>query len=101
MDHPRSMEPPSRNVQQCYAHVDIEEGDGAPSVGRNTGSRRAEKHPVAPEHSKKRPRSSEITGTQENPTSKHRRMIQSWSDEDKEENPVANLLTPHQRKDVE
>jgi hypothetical protein len=94
MDHPRSMEPPPRNMQQCYAHVDVEEGDGAPSVGRNTGSRRAEKHPVTTEHSKKRPRSSETTGTQENPTNKRRRMIQSWSDEDEEENLITDMLTP-------
>jgi hypothetical protein len=29
MDHPRSVEPPLQNVQQCYAHIDVEEGDGA------------------------------------------------------------------------
>jgi hypothetical protein len=29
MDHLRSVEPPSRNMQQCCAHVDVEEGDGA------------------------------------------------------------------------
>jgi hypothetical protein len=34
----------------------------------------------------------------ENPTSKRRRMIQSWSDEDEEENPATDLLTPCQRK---
>jgi hypothetical protein len=101
MDHPRSMEPPLWNVQQCYAHVDVEEGDGAPSAGADTGSRRAEKHPVTPKHSKKRLRSSETTGMPENLTSKRRRMIQSWSDEDKEENPVVDLLTPRQRKGLE
>jgi hypothetical protein len=40
-------------------------------------------------------------GMPENPTSKRRRMIQSWSDEDEEENPAADLLTPRQRKGVE
>jgi hypothetical protein len=55
----------------------------------------AEKQPVTPEHSKKRPRSSEIMGVPENPTNKHRWMIQSWSDEDEEENPTADLLIPH------
>jgi hypothetical protein len=55
----------------------------------------AEKQPVAPEQSKKRPRSSEIMGVPENPTNKHRWMIQSWSDEDEEENPTADLLIPH------
>jgi hypothetical protein len=28
-------------------------------------------------------------------------MIQSWSNEDEEENLAADLLTPHQRKGVE
>jgi hypothetical protein len=40
-------------------------------------------------------------GVLENPTSKRRQMIQSWSDEDEEENPIADLLIPHQRKGVE
>jgi hypothetical protein len=39
-------------------------------------------------------------GMLENPTSKRRRMIQSWSDEE-EENLAADLLTPHQRKGIE
>jgi hypothetical protein len=95
------VEPPPRNMQQCYAHVDVEKGDEAPSAKTNTDSGRAEKHPVAPEHLKKRPRSSETTRMSENLTSKRRRMIQSWSDEDKEENPAADLLTPRQRKGVE
>jgi hypothetical protein len=77
MDHPRSVEPPPRNVQQCYAHIDVEEGDRAPSTRTDTGRRIAEKHPVTPEHSKKRPRSLETMGMLENPTSKRRRMIQS------------------------
>jgi hypothetical protein len=77
MDHSRSMEPPPWNVQQCYAHVNVEEGDGAPSAGIDIGSRRAEKHPVTPEHSNKRPGSLETTGMPENPTSKRRWMIQS------------------------
>jgi hypothetical protein len=81
MDHPRSVKPPPQNVQQCYAHVDIEEGEGAPSAGTDTSSRRAEKHPITPEHLKKRPGSSETMG---NPTSKCRWIIQDWSDEDKE-----------------
>jgi hypothetical protein len=102
MDHPRSVEPPPWNVQQCYAHVDDnEEGDGAPSIGTDTKSKTTDKHPVAPEHSKKRPRSSETMGVPENPTSKPRLMIQSWSDEDEEENPTADLLIPRQRKGVE
>jgi hypothetical protein len=54
-----------------------------------------------PEHSKKRPGSSETMGVPENPTSKHRWMIQSWSDEDEEENPTSNLCIPRQRKGVE
>jgi hypothetical protein len=78
MDHPRSVEPPPRNVQQCYTHVnDNEEEDGAPSTGTDTRSRMADKHPVAPEHSKKRTRSSETMGVPENTTSKRHRMIQS------------------------
>jgi hypothetical protein len=77
MDHPRSVEPPLRNVQQCYTHVDVKEEDGAPSARTDTGNRRAEKHLVTLEHSKKRPGSSETMGMPENPTSKHRRMIQS------------------------
>jgi hypothetical protein len=60
-----------------------------------------EKHLVAPEYSKKRPGSSETTGMPENPTSKHRRMIQSWSDDEEEENPAADLLIARQRKGVE
>jgi hypothetical protein len=101
MDHPRSVEPPPWNVQQCYAHIDIEKGDGAPSIETNTDSRRAEKHAVTPEHSKKRSGSSETTRILENLTTKRRRMIQSWSNEDEEENLAADLLTPHQRKGVE
>jgi hypothetical protein len=101
MDHPRSVEPLPRNVQQCYAHVNVEEEDGAPSAGTDIDSRRAEKHPVTPEHSNKRSGSLETTGMPENPTSKRRRMIQSWSDKDEEENPATNLLTPRQRKGVE
>jgi hypothetical protein len=54
-----------------------------------------EKKPVAPDHSKKRPGSSEATGVLKNPTSKRRRIIQDWSDEDKEENLTADLLNPH------
>jgi hypothetical protein len=77
MDHPRSMEPPPRNVQQCYAHVDDNKrGEGAPSIGTDTRSRMAEKQLVTPDHSKKRPGSSEATGVPENPTSKRRQIIQ-------------------------
>jgi hypothetical protein len=95
MDHPRSVEPPLRNVQQCYAHVDYnEEGGRAPSTGTNTRSRMAEKQPVAPKHSKKRPRSSETTRVPKNPTSKRRQIIQNWSDEEEKENPTTDLLTP-------
>jgi hypothetical protein len=54
----------------------------------------AEKQPVAPDHSKKRPGSSEATGVPENPTNKRRRIIQDWSDEDEEENLTADLLNP-------
>jgi hypothetical protein len=75
--------------------------EGAPSTGTDTRSQGAEKHPVAPDHSKKRPRSSEATGAPENPTSKHRRIIQDWSDEEEEENLTADMLNPCQRKDVE
>jgi hypothetical protein len=47
MDHPKSVEPPPLNVQQCYAHVDDnEEGVRAPST--DTRSRIAEKQPVVP-----------------------------------------------------
>jgi hypothetical protein len=60
-----------------------------------------EKHLVIAEHSKKRLGSSETTGMPENPTSKRRRMIQSWSDKDEEENPTADLLTPRRRKGIE
>jgi hypothetical protein len=78
MDHLRSMEPPPQNMQQCYAHVDDnEEGDRAPSTGTDTRSRTTNKHLVALKHSKKRPRSSETMGVPENPTNKHRWMIQS------------------------
>jgi hypothetical protein len=72
MDHPRSMEPPLQNVQRCYAHVNVEKGDEAPSTRTNTGNRAIEKHPVTPEHSKKRPGSSKTTGMSENLTSKRR-----------------------------
>jgi hypothetical protein len=58
----------------------------------------AEKQPVTPDHSKKRPGSSKTMGNQ---TSKRHRIIQDWSDEDKEENPTADLLNPRQRKGVE
>jgi hypothetical protein len=101
MDHLRRVEPPPQNVQQCYAHIDVEEGDGAPRATIDNGSRRVEMHLVAPENSKKRPGSSETMRMPENPTSKRRRMIQSWLDEDEEENPAADLLTPHQRKGIE
>jgi hypothetical protein len=40
-------------------------------------------------------------GMPENLTSKQRQVIQSWSDEDKEENLATDLLTPRQRKGVE
>jgi hypothetical protein len=40
-------------------------------------------------------------GVLENPTSKRRQMIQSWSDEDEEENPTVDLLIPRQRKGIE
>jgi hypothetical protein len=80
-------------MQQCYAHVDDNEGGGGgtPSTGIDTRSRMAEKQPVAPDHSKKRPGSLEATG---NLTSKRRQIIQDWSDDDEEENPTANLLNP-------
>jgi hypothetical protein len=84
------------------AHVDDNEGgEGAPSTGTDTRSRMAEKQPVALDHSKKRPRSSEAMGVPENLTSKRRQIIQDWSDEDEEENPNANLLNPRQRKGIE
>jgi hypothetical protein len=54
-----------------------------------------EKQPVTPDHSKKRPRSSEATGVPKNSTSKRRQIIQDWSDEDEEENLTADLLNPH------
>jgi predicted lipid-binding transport protein (Tim44 family) len=96
------MEPPPWNVQQCYAHVsDNVGGEGAPSTRTDTRSKVAEKQPVTPDHSKKRPGSSEATGAHENPTSKHRQIIQDWSDEDEEENPTADLLNFRQRKGVE
>jgi hypothetical protein len=95
MVHLRSVEPPPRNVQQCYAHVDDNKrGEGAPSTRTDTRSRMAKKQPIASDHSKKRPRSSEATGAPENPTSKHHRIIQDWLDEDKEENATADLLNP-------
>jgi hypothetical protein len=77
MDRVRGVEPPRRNVQRCYAHVNVEKGDGAPSTRTSTGSKRTEKHPAAPEHSKKRPGSSETMEVPENPTSKRRRIIQN------------------------
>jgi hypothetical protein len=42
-------------------------------------------------------------GVLENLTSKRRQMIQSWldEDEDEEENPTVDLLIPHRRKGVE
>jgi hypothetical protein len=61
----------------------------------------AGKHLVTLKHSKKRPRSSETMGVPENPTSKSRRMIQSWSDEDEEENSTVDMLIPRQKKGVE
>jgi hypothetical protein len=101
MDHPRSVEPPPRNMERCYAHVNVDKGDRAPSTRTSTSSKRTEKHPAAPEHSKKRPGSSETTEVPENLTNKRRQIIQDWSDEDEENDPTADLLNPHQRKDVE
>jgi hypothetical protein len=101
MDHPRSVEPLPRNVQRCYAHVNVEKGDEAPSTETNTGSRATEKHLVTPEHSKKRPGSSKTMGMSENLTSKRHRIIQDWSDEDKEKNLTTDLLKPRWRKGVE
>jgi hypothetical protein len=73
MDHLRSVEPPPRNVQQCYAHVDDnEEGGGAPSTGTDTRSRMAKKQPVTPEQSKKRRRISKAMGVPDNLTNKRR-----------------------------
>jgi hypothetical protein len=40
-------------------------------------------------------------GVPENPTSKRRQMIQSWSNEDEEENPTTDLRIPRQRKGIE
>jgi hypothetical protein len=54
----------------------MEKGDGAPSTRTSTGSKRTEKHLVAPENLKKRPGSSETIEVPENPTSKRRRIIQ-------------------------
>jgi hypothetical protein len=86
-------------MQQCYAHVnDNEGGEGAPSTGIDMRSRMAEKQLVTPEHSKKRPGSLESMG---NLTSKHRRIIQDWSDEDEEENLTTDLLNPRHRKGIE
>jgi hypothetical protein len=102
MDHPRSVEPPPWNIQQCYAHVNNNVGgEGAPSTGIDTRSMVAEKQPAASDHSKKRPGSSETTEALENLTSKRRRIIQDWSDKDEEENPATDLLNPRQRKGVE
>jgi hypothetical protein len=44
MDHPRGVEPPPRNVQRCYAHVNVEKGDRAPSTRTSTSSKNTEKH---------------------------------------------------------
>jgi hypothetical protein len=101
MDHLRGMEPPPRNVQRCYAHVNVEKGDGVPSTRTNTSSKRMEKHPAALEHSKKRTGSLETTEVLENLTSKRRRIIQDWSVEDEENDLTTNLLNPRRRKDVE
>jgi hypothetical protein len=101
MDHPRGVEPPPRNVQRCYAHVNVEKGDRAPSTRTSTSSKNTEKHLATLEHSKKRSRSSETTEVPENPTSKRRRIIQNLSDEEEEENLTADLLNPCRRKDVE
>jgi hypothetical protein len=60
-----------------------------------------EKRPVTPEHSKKRSGSSETTGMPENLTNKRCRIIQDWSDEDKENDLTGHLLNPRWRKDVE
>jgi hypothetical protein len=79
----------------------MEKRDGAPSTRTSSDSKRTEKHPATPEQSKKRQRSSETTEVLENPTSKRRRIIQDWSDEDEENDPTADLLNPHWRKDVE
>jgi hypothetical protein len=53
----------------------MEKGDGAPSTGTSTGSKRMEKHPAAPNHSKKRIGSLETTEVPENLTSKRRQII--------------------------
>jgi hypothetical protein len=79
----------------------MEKGDGAPSTRTSTGSKRTEKHLVTPENLKKRLGSSETIEVPENPTSKRRRIIQDWSDEDEENDPTVNLLNSRQRKDVE
>jgi hypothetical protein len=79
----------------------VEKGDEAPSTETNTSSRAMEKHLVTLEHSKKRPGSSKTMGMSENLTSKRRRIIQDWSDEDKEKNLTADLLKTCWRKGVE
>jgi hypothetical protein len=101
MDHLRSVEPQPQNMQRCYAHVNVEKGDGAPSTRTNTGSTMTEKCPVTPEHPKKRLGSSETTGMPKNLTSKHHWIIEDGSDEEEENDPTADLLNPHWRKDVE
>jgi hypothetical protein len=50
VEHPQSVEPPPRNVQQCYVHVEDDHDSWARA---GTG-----KSPVATDQSKKRARSS-------------------------------------------
>jgi hypothetical protein len=48
-----------------------------------------------------RHRQQETMGMPKNLTSKCRQMIQSWSNEDEQENSATDLLTPHQWKGIE
>jgi hypothetical protein len=87
VEHPQSLEPPPRNVQQCYVHIEDDHDSRARA--------RIGKSPVATDQSKKRAGSSQANESLEDSTRKCRRTTRDW---EAEEDASAYMLNPRRKR---
>jgi hypothetical protein len=90
VEHPQSVEPPPRNVERCYEHI---EDDHDSRARGGTG-----KSPVAIDQSKKRAGSSQTNKSPKDSTRKRRRTMQDWSEDEAEEDASAYMLNPWKKR---
>jgi hypothetical protein len=84
VEHPQSVEPPPRNVERCYMHI---EDDHKSRARAGTG-----KSPVAIDQSKKRAGSSQANEGPEDSTRKRHRTMLDWSEDEEGEDASAYML---------